>query len=243
MYSRDNDKYFVASKHRTDKLPLIRAVALLALLTLVVVIALGAAFLMQSCRAQELVSLPASTTGSSLDSGQSSEFNSTPVSQWQRGIMPILYQQDPEWSSHPYAGSTLGITGCGPACLAMVYVYLTGNTDQTPATIAALATSSGCASADGTAWLFMTSGAHALGIAAEELPADRDLIAQHLRAGNPIIAVLGAGDFTTEGHFIVLTGIDSNNQITVHDPNSVERTQQTWDLDSLMFQFRNLWVY
>ena len=89
----------------------------------------------------------------------------------------------------------------------------------------------------------MTSGARTLGISAEELPADRNLIALHLRSGDPIIAVVGPGDFTTVGHFIVLTGIDQDNRITVYDPNSIERTNQTWDLDSLMSQFRNLWVY
>jgi len=172
-----------------------------------------------------------------------SAYVSTPVDQWQRGVMPILYQKDPQWSSHPYAGSTFGETGCGPACLAMVSVYLTGDTTQSPATIADMATSSGCANADGTAWLFMTHGARELGMHAEELPADRDLIALHLSSGDPIIATMGAGDFTTEGHFIVLTGIDQDNRVTVHDPNSIERTNQTWDLDSLMYQFRNLWVY
>ena len=254
MYSRNNSRYtaFSKSQHgrrpnrrvfrRLNRRPVARTIALLSLTA---AIACGAAFLLQSCSAQELVSLPASNTGPSAGSNHSSgsEFSSTPVCQWQRGTMPILYQQDPQWSSHPYAGTTFSISGCGPACLAMVYVYLTGDTSQTPATLADLATSTGCASADGTAWLFMTSGARTLGLKAEELPANRDLITQHLRSGNPIIAVLGAGDFTTEGHFIVLTGISPNNQITVHDPNSVERTQQSWSLDRLMPQLRNLWVY
>ena len=236
MYSRMSDRYSIASRSHSDRQAIARIVVLLLVAA---VVTLGAAFFARSYGTQDFVSLPAGNTDISMQS----EYNSTPTDQWQRGIVPILYQKDPQWSSHSYAGSTLSETGCGPACLAMVYVYFTGDTAQSPATIADMATSAGCAGADGTAWLFMTSGAQTLGISAEELPADRDLIVMHLNFGNPIIAVMGAGDFTTEGHFIVLTGINGDNSITIHDPNSVERTYQTWDLDSLMIQFRNLWVY
>ena len=236
MYSRDDNRYAVALRSRVYQRAVIKTFALLLFAAAIV---FGAAFLMQSCRAHELVSLPASNTGGAVQS----EYSSTPVEQWQQGVMPTLYQKDPQWSNYPYAASAFSESGCGPACLAMVYIYLTGDRSQTPATIAAMATSSGCASPEGTAWLFMTAGAHALGISAQELPADRGLVAMHLSADNPIIVVLGPGDFTSEGHFIVLTGIDANNQVTVRDPNSVERTNQTWDLDSLMIQIRNLWVY
>jgi len=240
MYSRYDSRYSVTSQSGSRQGVIAKT---LAVLFLAIVTTFGVTFSLQSCGARSFVALPASSAGSLASPPADSEYSSTPVDQWQRGVVPVLYQKDPQWSSHSYAGATLSETGCGPTCLAMVYVSLTGDTTQTPATIAALATSSGCASADGTAWLFMTSGAHTLGISAEELPADKDLILMHLSSGNPIIATMGAGDFTSEGHFIVLTGISEDNRIIVHDPNSTERTQQTWNLDNLMFQFRNLWVY
>ena len=49
------------------------------------------------------------------------------------------------------------------------------------------------------------------------------------------------GDFTTEGHFIVLTGYE-NGEIKVNDPNC--RTRSTlWDYEELQGQIRNLWVF
>lgn len=54
---------------------------------------------------------------------------------------------------------------------------------------------------------------------------------------------MGPGDFTTEGHFLVLTGVDENGEILLHDPNSKKRSHQSWNLERLMKQIRNLWTY
>ena len=50
------------------------------------------------------------------------------------------------------------------------------------------------------------------------------------------------GDFTTTGHFIVLTGYE-DGRITVNDPNSRKRSEKTWDFDTLQYQIKNLWSY
>ena len=177
------------------------------------------------------------------DNPLENQFRSTPQSEWQQGVYPVIYQQDPQWDNYPYAGTTFGESGCGPACLAMVYIYLTGDTQESPQSIADLATRQGYANQDGTAWAFMVNGALALGLGAEELPANSELITHLLQSGSPIIAIMGAGDFTTVGHFIVLTGIDEYGNVSVHDPNNIERTQRTWPLQDLMPQFRDLWLY
>lgn len=44
------------------------------------------------------------------------------------GEVPILYQEDPAWSNATYAGDSFGETGCGPTCMTMAYVALTGKT-------------------------------------------------------------------------------------------------------------------
>jgi len=62
-----------------------------------------------------------------------------------------------------------------------------------------------------------------------------------LEAGSPIILALGKGDFTTTGHYIVLTGWDGQ-AFTVNDPNSRERSEKLWTYEQLEGQIRNIWA-
>ncbi|MEG0374562.1 MAG: C39 family peptidase [Raoultibacter sp.] len=174
---------------------------------------------------------------------QNGQATSTPKNEWRQGLVPILFQTDPLWASVRYAENNFGESGCGPTCMAMVYVALTGNTDKDPAAMAAFATENGYASADGTSWSFMTDGAATLGLVAEELPADESLIRRSIVAGKPVICSMGPGDFTSVGHFIVLTDIDQNGNLVVNDPNSPERSAKTWSFETVLAQSRNIWSY
>lgn len=188
--------------------------------------------------------LSPSATGDANASAHAADApTSTPAAEWRQGEVPELYQKDPQWAEVPYAEAAFGESGCGPTCLAMVYVMLTGATDKTPADLAALSTRMGCASADGTSWTFMTEGAAELGLSATEVPADEWSMREALVAGSPIICSMGPGDFTTIGHFIVLAGIDQNGRLIVRDPNSPERTQTTWEFDTVISQARAMWSY
>lgn len=168
---------------------------------------------------------------------------STPRSAWRAGEMPILYQEDPAWSNTTYAGDSFGETGCGPTCMTMAYIALTGKDDMTPADMGAFSESLGAASTEGTAWTFMTDGAARLGLAATELPADEASIRRAIVSGSPVICSVGPGDFTTTGHFIVLAGIDQQGRLIVRDPNSPERTAQSWDFQTVLGQCRAIWAY
>lgn len=157
--------------------------------------------------------------------------------------MPSLYQIDPQWASLPYAQTTIGESGCGPTCLSMVYVHQTGKKDMNPVQMAAFSQRAGYVDAGATSWRFMTEGARTLGLHATELPADKETVKQKLSAGHPIIVVVGTGDFTTSGHYLVLCGIDGDGNVTIRDPNSAENTKRTWDIDRILSQARNLWAY
>ncbi|MGN1080943.1 MAG: C39 family peptidase [Acutalibacteraceae bacterium] len=74
-----------------------------------------------------------------------------------------------------------------------------------------------------------------------EIPLDKNRIIKNLEAGNPIICVVGPGDFTSTGHFIVMTGC-SDGKIKINDPNSMIRSQKLWDFEEIKDQIRNLWV-
>ena len=50
------------------------------------------------------------------------------------------------------------------------------------------------------------------------------------------------GDFTTSGHFIVLSALE-DGKIRVKDPNSAERSEKLWDYETLESQIKGLWVF
>ena len=94
---------------------------------------------------------------------------------------------------------------------------------------------------NGSAWTLISEGGQKLGLDVIEIPLDRDRVFRNLEVDNPIICVMGPGDFTTTGHFIVLTGVE-DGKLRVNDPNSRERSEQLWEYDSIRDQIRNLWV-
>ena len=50
------------------------------------------------------------------------------------------------------------------------------------------------------------------------------------------------GDFTAQGHFVVLVGTQGD-KIILNDPNSRKRSNTLWDYKTLESQIKNLWVY
>lgn len=156
--------------------------------------------------------------------------------------VPLLLQWDERWGYGSYAGELMGLSGCGPTCLSMVCLYLLEDAAYTPRYIAAFAEENGYSErGNGSKWTLISEGGEELGLEVEELPLHENSIIRELKAGNPIICVVGAGDFTTTGHFIVLTGY-GDGTVTVNDPNSALRSAQQWKLSDVMAQIKNLWV-
>ena len=176
------------------------------------------------------------------ESGHAQPDSSTPQSQWQAGSVPSLYQADPAWASEPYAGGTVGENGCGPTCLAMAYICQTGRTDMDPAAMCAFSEANGFVENNMTSWRLMGDGARLLGLTSEELPASAGAVHDALAGGRTVIASVGPGDFTTVGHFIVITGTDGTGRFSVADPNSERRSQILWDEERVLAQCLNLWA-
>lgn len=162
----------------------------------------------------------------------------------EKGKIPLFFQYDKRWGSRIYGDDLMKINGCGPTCLSMVVCGLSGTTDYDPFTVAEMAESYGYfVKGSGSAWSLMSEGAYMLGLTSEEVIFDKDHIRQELENGRPIICIMGPGDFTTDGHFIVLCSIDDEDNVKVHDPNSKKRSKKKWNLERLMPQVRNLWSY
>ena len=161
-----------------------------------------------------------------------------------KGTIPLFLQWDERWGYETYGDGLLALTGCGPTCLSMVRCGLSGDTDWNPYQVAQLAQRQGYYEPGaGSSWTLMSEGAESLGLMASEVVFDEEHIRAALTEGCPIICSMGPGDFTTAGHFIVLTGTDDDGKIKVCDPNSRKRSEKTWDLSDLMAQMKNIWAY
>ena len=155
--------------------------------------------------------------------------------------IPLLLQFDDRWGYLPYGSGHIGYTGCGPVCLSMVAIYLTGDTTYTPVWMCDFATEEGyCSPGNGTTWTLFSEGAEKLGLEVKELPLVKGIMTSELDKGNPVVIVVGSGDFTNTGHFLVLTGYDETG-FTINDPFSAENSSRTWSYSQLKSQILNIW--
>ena len=158
-----------------------------------------------------------------------------------RQTVPLFLQWDPMWGYEKYGSDFLAVTGCGPTCLAMAGYYLTGSRNMNPRDIAKFAEENGYyAKGYGSSWTLISEGSARLGLKATELPLVKKKMTDALEEGHPVILALGAGDFTTTGHYIVLTGLQ-DGQFTLNDPNSVLNSEKLWSYEQLEGQIRNIW--
>lgn len=136
------------------------------------------------------------------------------------------YSEDPE-HTNPYGG-TIASHGCGPTSAAIVAASMK-NQDVSPVTMTKqVCQAGGCTS----------SGSYndTLGQVLREqynlnvkMTSNGQEVLNALGSKKSLVIVLmGPGTFTTGGHYIVLTGTNSNRQVSVADPASRARTQQKW---------------
>ena len=167
----------------------------------------------------------------------------TIVEEAKSGEIPLLLQWGESWGYQNYGDGMLAVNGCGPTALSMVIVGLTGNKQATPYQVAQYAEQNGYyVEGVGSSWSMMTDIGSHFGIQGREISLDKDNIQTELESGHPIICAMRPGDFTTTGHFIVLTGM-KDGKICVHDPNSKKRSEKLWDYETLEGQINNLWSF
>lgn len=161
-----------------------------------------------------------------------------------KGKIPLWFQWDKRWGYGPYGDSMLGVSGCGPTCLSMVVVGLTGNTRWHPSQVAAFSESNGFLVPEvGTDWRLFSTGAEQLGLQVRRLVLQGEELWRELMAGHPVICSMKPGDFTYTGHFIVLTGVDRDGKIKVNDPNSPKNSACMWPLKTILQQSKAAWAY
>ncbi len=165
------------------------------------------------------------------------------VEEARQGTIPLLLQWDPRWGCAQYGDGPMALNGCGPTALSMVICGLTGDKSATPYAVAQYAQEMGYyVDGAGTSWDLMRLGCEHFGLSARELPLDEGVMKGALEDGEPIICSVGPGDFTTSGHFIVLSGVEEGN-FQVRDPNRRANSEKLWDYETLAPQISNLWAF
>lgn len=160
-----------------------------------------------------------------------------------KGEYPLLLQYDKKWGYGIYGDNVIAVNGCGPTSLAMVVAGLTGKNDTTPYDIAKYSYEKGYYTEEwGTKWDLMSTGVEPFGVTGKKIVLSKQNLYNELNSGHPLIASMRPGDFTTVGHFIVLTGI-KDDKIVVNDPNSKERSSKLWEYDVIAPQIKGLWTY
>ena len=159
--------------------------------------------------------------------------------------IPVYFQWSEVWGYASYGSENIGMGGCGPTSLSMVATGLTGNTSFTPKYVADMSVNMGYyVESVGTDWSLMTEGASQLGINSAQLTNwSEDSLKSELSAGHPIICSMGPGDFTNQGHFIVLSGLTEDGKVLVNDPNSKINSRKKWDLNTIINQMNAAWSF
>lgn len=139
--------------------------------------------------------------------------------------VPYRYNDDPNDSEYY---TTIGNSGCGPTCAAIVLSTFLDE-EITPVTMCDYSISKGHLGAGGTSIAFFDDVLNEYNMDYTKKEPTASNIISSLEDGNYIIINMGNGTFTGgAGHYIVLTGIDENGNITIADPASRERTDASW---------------
>lgn len=141
-------------------------------------------------------------------------------------------QGDSAWNQNGYC---IAKAGCGPTSMAVVITSLTGKW-VTPLDTAIWGYQHGFYSREGSAHEMIPAMATAYGLRCQGVGTDYQAIKKALKAGKPVVCLMGPGYFTRGGHFMVLVAIDNNDCVTVADVGSRTRSAYKYRLADVVAQ-------
>ena len=156
---------------------------------------------------------------------------------------PYYIQWDKRWAYDKLGGTNIAIGGCGPTCVAMALSGILDDKSITPKNIAEQEEANGYFTDGGTKWSFFDYIAKEYGVKSTGVPLSKNAINASLKKGNPIIASVHPGKFTTVGHIILITAVDSEGNYIINDPNSYTRTLKKWSFDELKTEIVAMWEF
>lgn len=156
------------------------------------------------------------------------------------GGREVIYfnQLDSRWAALPYGRlSTIGRAGCGPTAMSIVISTLAGQTVDPPYMCNWSVANGQLCDGSGSYRTLIPRAAEAFGLTVSDAQVtEGQRIVNALSDGALVVAIMGPGDFTRSGHFIVLRAVREDGKILIADPASTTRTGQAWDLSLILSQ-------
>lgn len=161
------------------------------------------------------------------------------------GCGPMLYfhQGDLRWGDYLYGGEDpMNKYGCGPTAVSMI-INSFSDTPASPITLADWSLENGgYALHSGSYHSLIPNSLTAHGFQVETVT-DRSYehVASLLSSNHILIALMGKGTLTQNGHFVLFTKLLDNGQVRIADPASYENCTQDWDLTQLLSELKKVY--
>lgn len=155
---------------------------------------------------------------------------------------PLLYynQGDIRWKEYLYGGQDrISKYGCGPACVAMIINSFSPQ-GVTPIEMADWSAANGYYARQSGSYHGLIPGSiSAFGLQVESVT-DRtpEHVSDLLTSGHVLVALMGKGSLTQNGHFIIIAQLCSNGNVYIADPASYENSTKEWDLQLLIDELK-----
>lgn len=155
---------------------------------------------------------------------------------------PLLYynQGDIRWKEYLYGGQDrLAKYGCGPVCVSMLINSFTP-VSVSPVEIADWSAENGYYAPQSGSYHGLIPGSlTSFGLRVESV---EERTADHARSllgsGHVLVALMGRGALTQNGHFIIIAQLSKNGNAYIADPASYENSTKEWDLEQLMGELK-----
>lgn len=157
---------------------------------------------------------------------------------------PMVYysQGDARWRDFLYGGADpMKKYGCGPTAVAMlISSFSLSGSSVTPQDMAEWAAANGhYATHSGSYHSLIPQALTAYGLQVEGVAdRSREHVEALLKSGHVLVALMGRGALTENGHFILITRMRDNGYVSIADPNRYENCKKDWDLGGLLSELK-----
>ena len=155
-----------------------------------------------------------------------------------------------EWARVPFGDADIGKSGCSVTCLSMVISYFRSGAASSGwvypnDVVSMIQNKTGnynyFHTSGGQSWDIFRNVASWYGLKCSAIASNSIILS--LQQNRPVIMSCKPGEFTKKGHFIVITGIDSNGYCWVNDPSHPEKSYKPYTVDALIREGKGFWTF